>query len=95
MAESQGVCFKNSGFMCEVIKADTVCSGDGEEGDDDAAATLRFDRKKRDVDGRAADTISFDFTFKLDPYFYKDNYGCDDLLCREKYETLLEVRAQN
>ena len=86
------MCYKNPGYMCEVVKADTVCSG--EDDGDDAAAVLKFDRKKRDVEGNnGTDTVSFNFTFKLDPYFYKDSHACDDMLCREKFETLLEVKS--
>ena len=85
------MCYKNPGYMCEVIKADAVCSR--EDDDDDEAVVLKFDRKKRDVEGNnRTDTVSFNFTFKLDPYFYKDNHACDDMLCREKFETLLEVK---
>ena len=81
------MCYKNPGYICEVIKADTVCSqGKG--------PVFKFDRKKRDLQSDTTfDVVSFNFTFKLDPYFHKDSRVCDDKLCREKYETLLEVRS--
>lgn len=91
LTESEGACYKDPGNICEVLKADAVCSQEGEDDDDDAV--LSFNRKKRNApqpDG--SDVISFNFTFKLDPLFHKDDHSCDDLLCREKYDTLLEVR---